>query len=120
MGWATAQSRRSLARLRFSTYTLDDQRIRPLTAQELHANVSGFLDLCPDGYALHHKSKRLTILEFTRAMDSSEDWEEKKDAENDDDVFCLFLQKQKISPKLYTPRVLPTIRGCLEGLALLV
>jgi hypothetical protein len=70
-----------LARLRFSTYTMDEQKIRPLTAQELQANVSGFLDLRPDRYALHHKSKHLAILEFTRAMDSSEDWEEKKDAE---------------------------------------
>ena len=68
-----------LARLRFSTYTMDEQKIRPLTAQELQANVSAFLDLRPDGYALHHKSKRLSILEFTRAMDSSEDREEKKD-----------------------------------------
>ena len=57
-----------LARLRFSTYTMDEQKIRPLTAQELQANVSAFLDLRPDGYALHHKSKRLAILEFTRAM----------------------------------------------------
>ena len=50
-------------------------------AHELQANVFAFLNLRPDGYALHHKSKRLAILEFTRAMDSSEDWEEKKDAE---------------------------------------
>ena len=69
------------ARLCFSTFTMDEQKIRPLTAQELQANVSGFLDLRPDRYALHHKSKHLAILEFTRAMDSSEDWEEKKDAE---------------------------------------
>jgi hypothetical protein len=60
---------------------MDEQKIRHLTAQELQANVSAFLDLRPDGYALHHKSKRLAILEFTRAMDSSEDWEEKKHAE---------------------------------------
>ena len=43
--------------------------------------MSAFLDLRPDGYAVHQKSKRLAILEFTRAMDSSEDWERKKDAE---------------------------------------
>ncbi len=30
------------------------------------------------------------------------------------------LAETKISPKLYTPRVLPTIRGCLEGLALMM
>ena len=35
--------------------------------------MSAFLDLRPDGYAVHQKSKRLAILEFTRAMDSSDD-----------------------------------------------
>ncbi len=35
----------------------------------------------PDGYNFYQKSQRLAILEFFRAMDSSEDWEEKKDAE---------------------------------------
>jgi hypothetical protein len=43
--------------------------------------VSLFLDLRPDVFATHQKSKRLAILEFTRAMDSSDDWEVKKDAE---------------------------------------
>ena len=38
-----------LARLRFCTYAMDKQKIRPLTAQEFQANVSAFLDLCPDG-----------------------------------------------------------------------
>ena len=40
--------------------------------------------------------------------------------EEDDDVFYFIfvfvLAESKISPKLYTPRVLPTIQGCLEGL----
>jgi hypothetical protein len=70
-----------LARFRFSTYIVEGQRIRPLTAEELQSQVSAFLDLRPDGYALHHKTKRLAILEFTRAIDSSDDWEEKKDSE---------------------------------------
>ena len=70
-----------LARLRFSTYTLIENEIRPLTDQELTTTVSSLLDLRPDSYAIHQKGKRLAILEFTRAMDSSEDWEEKKDAE---------------------------------------
>ena len=70
-----------LARLRFSTYTLTENKIRPLTDHELQTTVSAFLDLHPDGYAIHLKSKRLAILELgTRAMDYSEDWEEKKDA----------------------------------------
>ena len=38
-----------LVRLRFSTCTLDEEEIRHLTAQELQANVSAFLDLRPDG-----------------------------------------------------------------------
>jgi hypothetical protein len=54
----------------------------PLESQNLLSTVSAFLDLRPDGYAIHLKSKRLAILEFTRALDSPEDWEEKKDAEN--------------------------------------
>ena len=70
-----------LARLRFSTCTLTANKIRPLTDHELQTTVSAFLDLRPDGYAIHLKSKRLAILELgTRAMDYSEDWEEKKDA----------------------------------------
>ena len=88
-----------LARLRFSVYTLTENEIRPLTDQELKTTVSALLDLRPDVYAIHQKSKSLAILELTRVIDSSEDWEEKKDAEkrnrHDDDVFYLFLQKQK-------------------------
>jgi hypothetical protein len=36
--------------------------------------------------------------------------------------WCLLfvLAETKISPKIYTPRVLPTIRDCLEGLALMI
>jgi hypothetical protein len=70
-----------LTRLRFSTHTLTDNRVRRLSDQELKNSVSAFLDLRPDGLAFHQKSKRVAILEFTRAMDSSEDWETEKDAE---------------------------------------
>ena len=66
-----------LSRLRFSSHTLSGNRIRQCSTQELQAYVSAFLDLRPHGYA-HQKSKRLAILE---AMDSSKDWESKKDAE---------------------------------------
>ena len=55
--------------------------IRRCSTQELHTSVSAFLDLRPDGYAVHKKSKRLAILEFTRAMDSSDDLELQKDTE---------------------------------------
>ena len=71
-----------LSRLRFSTHTLTDNRVRRLGDQELQN--SAFLDLRPDGFTFHQKSKRVAILEFTRsiaAMDSSADWETKKDAE---------------------------------------
>jgi hypothetical protein len=54
---------------------------RLLSEQELQALVSTFLDLRPDGFAIHQKSKRVVILEFRRAMDSLDDWEVKKDAE---------------------------------------
>jgi hypothetical protein len=70
-----------LTRLRFSTHTLTDNLVRGLSDQELQHSVSAFLDLRPDGFAFHQKSKRIAILEFTRAMDSSEDWETNKDAE---------------------------------------
>ena len=65
----------------FSTHTLTDNQVRRLSDQALQTSVSAFLDLRPDGFALHQKSKRVAILEFTRAMDSSADWETKKDAE---------------------------------------
>ena len=45
--------------------------------------------LRPDGYAIHQKSKRLAILEFTIAMDSSEDLEDKRDAENRARFACM-------------------------------
>ncbi len=70
-----------LAQLRFSTHTLTDNQVGRLSDQELQTSVSAFLDLRRDGFALHQKSKRVAILEFTRAMDSSVDWEAKKDAE---------------------------------------
>ena len=42
-------------------------------------------------------------------------------ASHNDDVFYLFLQKQKIgASSIYTFRKVRTIRGCLEGLALMV
>jgi hypothetical protein len=52
-----------------------------LSDQEFQNSVSAFLDLRPDDDAFHQKRKRVVILEFTRAMDSSEDWETEKDAE---------------------------------------
>jgi hypothetical protein len=64
-----------LDRLRFSSLILEGEKIRRCSTQELQTSVSAFLDLRPDGYAVHQKSKRLAILEFTRAMDSSDDWE---------------------------------------------
>ena len=69
------------AKLRFSTHTLTDNQVRRLSDQALQTSVSAFLDLRPDGFALHQKLKRVAILEFTSAMDSSVDWEAKKDAE---------------------------------------
>jgi len=68
-------------RLQFSTHTLTDNRVWRLSYQELQTSVSAFLDLRPDGFAFHQKSKRVAILEFTRTMDSSAEWETKKDAE---------------------------------------
>jgi hypothetical protein len=66
-----------LPRLRFSTHTLTANRVRRLSDQELQHSVSAFLDLRPDGFAFHQKSKRIAILEFTRAMDSSEQYQER-------------------------------------------
>jgi hypothetical protein len=75
-----------LDRLRFSSLILEEGTIRRCSTQELHTSVSAFLDLRPNGYAVHKKSKRLAILEFTRAMDSSDDWELQKDAEKRKEV----------------------------------
>jgi hypothetical protein len=70
-----------LTRLIFSTHTLSENLVRLLSEQEIQALVSTFLDLRPDGFSIHQKSKRVVILEFRRAMDSLDDWEVKKDAE---------------------------------------
>ena len=55
-----------LAQLRFSTHTLTDNQVRRLNDQELQTSLSAFLDLRPDGFAVHQKSKRAAILEFTK------------------------------------------------------
>jgi len=69
-------------RPRFSTHKLIENWIQPLTAQELPASVSAFWTCAPMVSrvccALHQKSQRFAILVFTRAMDSSEEREEKK------------------------------------------
>ena len=93
------------AHLRISTHTLNDNKIRPLTDQELKTTVSAMLDLRPDVYAIHQKSKRLANLECTRAMNSSEDWEEKKDAETKEAT----EEKRKTSTKRKTDRKYPFI-----------
>ena len=54
-----------LDRLRFSSLILEGEKIRRCSTQELQTSVSAFLDLRPDGYAVHQKSERLAILEFT-------------------------------------------------------
>jgi len=42
-------------------------------------------------------------------------------AKSDDDVIYLFLQKRKIGAKLHnTFRKVRTMRGCFEGLALMI
>jgi hypothetical protein len=90
-----------LDRLRFSSLILEGEKIRRCSTQELQTSVSAFLDLRPDGYAVHQKSKRLAILEFTRAMDSSEDWELKKDAE----------KRKRYAPVLEFFNLLPDRQG---------
>ena len=43
--------------------------------------MRGFLRLRPDGIALCPSSKTVCVLEFTRAMDTQQDWEKKKEKE---------------------------------------
>ena len=44
-------------------------------------DVKAFLDKRPDGVAFDESAKKVCLLEFTRAMDAREDWEERKDTE---------------------------------------
>jgi hypothetical protein len=44
-------------------------------------DVKSFLDKRPDGVAFDESAKKVCLLEFTRAMDAREDWEERKDTE---------------------------------------
>jgi hypothetical protein len=44
-------------------------------------DIKVFLDKRPDGVAFDETTKKVCLLEFTRAMDAREDWEERKDLE---------------------------------------
>ena len=52
-----------------------DQRESPSNDTDIKA----FLDKRPDGVAFDETTKKVCFLEFTRAMDAREDWEERKD-----------------------------------------
>jgi hypothetical protein len=44
-------------------------------------DIKAFLNKRPDGVAFDETTKKVCLLEFTRAMDAREDWEERKDLE---------------------------------------
>ena len=44
-------------------------------------DIKAFLDKRPDGVVFDETTKKVCLLEFTRAMDAREDWEERKDLE---------------------------------------
>ena len=55
--------------------------LSPVPEQSRLALMRGFLRLRPDGIALCPSSKTVCVLEFTRAMDTQQDWEKKKEKE---------------------------------------
>jgi len=48
------------------------------------ADIDTFIALRPDGFAFDMEEKLCVLLEYTRAMDTNEDWAEKKEQEKND------------------------------------
>ena len=69
------------AMLKHSTLKLNLGTLVPKSDQELQAMADSFVDLRPDGHAIHDHKKIVSLLEFTRAMDTDDDWEARKDQE---------------------------------------
>jgi len=49
-----------------------------------NTDIDTFIARRPDGLAFDKKEKLCVLLEYTRAMDTNEDWAEKKEQEKDD------------------------------------
>jgi len=67
--------------LKLSTMKLSDTAIIPKSEEELRSMADSFADLRPDGYAINDDKRIISLMEFSRAMDTEDYWEARKDQE---------------------------------------
>ena len=67
--------------LKLSTMKLSDTAIIPKSEEELRSMADSFADLRPDGYAINDDKRIISLMEFSRAMDTEDNWEARKDQE---------------------------------------
>ena len=67
--------------LKHSTLKLVSGKLVPKSDNELTLVADSFIDLRPDGYAVNDEKRIVSLLEFTRAMDTDDLWEARKDHE---------------------------------------
>ena len=58
--------------LKLSTMKLSDTAIIPKSEEELRSMADSFTDLRPDGYAINDDKRIISLMEFSRAMDTED------------------------------------------------
>ena len=84
------------------------------------ADIDTFIALRPAGLAFDMEEKLCVFLEYTRAMDTNEDWEEKKELEKNDRYSSLLgfinhlSHREKSGWKASQNNFTTGVRGCLH------
>ena len=81
-------------------------------------DIDTFISRRPDGLAFDNKKKICGFLEYTRAMDTNEDWAEKKEQEKSDSSHLGFINhlsnREKSGWKASQTNFTTGLRGCLH------
>ena len=82
-------------------------------------DIDTFIARRPDGLACNKEKKLCVFLEYTRVMDTNEDWAEKKEQEKNDRYishlgFINYLSHRKKSGWKASQTIFTTVRGILH------